>query len=220
MVSRRIVIAALAATALVGLLFGAMFGLVGGGDDASPVAKSSSTGPTPGAPSATPTVAEVSAGPTSASPSPSASTSASKSPSASPSKPPLAPGRFYHVTAAGKAMDVYGGDKGGNTPIILFQPKPAQANQQWAVQDAGNGLVYVVSRVSNKCLDIRDGKAVQDDCGDARQQWKAQPSGNGYVLLSRDGKQALGVGEQVKGQQGLKLVPAGQGIVWGFAPLG
>ncbi|NUU21119.1 MAG: RICIN domain-containing protein [Streptomycetaceae bacterium] len=217
MVSRRIVIAALVATALVGLLFGAVIGVVGGGDDDKKPAAASGPPTPPPAPSTTPGT-PLAEPPTSASPS--ASTSTSKSPSASPSKPPVAPGKTYHVTTGGKAMDVYGDDKDDNTPIILFTPKPGQSNQQWVVQDAGDGYVYLISRGSNKCVDIKGGKAVQNKCGGAGQQWKPQPSGKGVVLVSRDGGTALGAGDQVRGQQGLALVTVGSGAVWNFNAMG
>ncbi|UGQ09614.1 RICIN domain-containing protein [Yinghuangia sp. ASG 101] len=129
-------------------------------------------------------------------------------------------GTTYHVTAGGKALDVYGGKKDAKTPIILYTPKPAQDNQQWTLRDAGKGMVTLVARNSGKCLDIRGGKAVQDDCGAAAQQWKMQASGGGFVLVSRDGKQALGTGGKEQGQQGLKLVSVKSGLVWSFQALG
>lgn len=215
MVSRRMVIAALVATALVGLLFGAVIGVLGGGDDdGSPVAAVSPTSTAPGASSPP--------GPSSAPPATSAaSTSASASKSPTTSKPPtLKAGQMYVLTAGGRAMDVYGGEKDDNTPVIVFPAGAGKANQQWTVRDAGGGYVYLVSRVSNKCLDMKGGHAVQDDCGDQRQQWQAQPSGKGFVLVNREGGQALGMGEQVRGQQGLRLVPAANGTVWTFTPTG
>ncbi|WTW95056.1 RICIN domain-containing protein [Streptomycetaceae bacterium NBC_01309] len=215
MVPRRIVVVALAATALVGLLFGAVFGVLGGGDDdKSPAAAVSPTSTPPGpSPLA---VAPSSAPPSSGAP----STSASPSKSPTTSKPPaLKPGTTYVVTVGGRAMDVYGGDKSDNTPVIVFASNPDKANQQWTVHDAGDGYVYLVSRVSNKCLDIGGGHAVQDKCGQERQQWQVQPRGKGFVLVNRGG-QALGIGDQVRGQQGLRLVPAASGAVWTFTQAG
>ncbi|MEU8134160.1 RICIN domain-containing protein [Streptodolium elevatio] len=212
MVSRRTVVVALVATALVGLLFGAVFGVLGGGgDDKSPAAAVSPTTSTTPGPSPL-SGASSSAPPSSAAP----STSASPSKSPTTSKPPtLKSGTTYVLTVGGRAMDVYGGDKGDNTPVIVFASSPDKTNQQWTVHDAGGGYVYLVSRVSNKCLDMGGGHAVQDKCGEERQQWQAQPRGKGFVLVNRGG-QALGIGEQVRGQQGLGLVPAASGAVWTF----
>ncbi|WP_436775478.1 RICIN domain-containing protein [Yinghuangia sp. YIM S09857] len=211
MVSRRIVAIALGATALVGLLFGGVFGVLGGGDDdKSPAAAASPTSAPPGP---SPLSAAPSSAPPSSSP-PSTSASPSKSPTTS--KPPsLKSGTTYVLTLGGRAMDVYGGDKDDNTPVIVYTSNPDKANQQWTVHDAGGGYVYLVSRVSNKCLDMQGGHAVQDGCGKERQQWQARPSGKGFVLVNRSG-QALAVGEKVRGQQGLRLVPAASGAVWTF----
>lgn len=222
MLSRRIVLAALGATALVGLLFGGVAGVLSGGGDgggstAAAAPSGASASPSPSASASASPGASTSS---STSASPSASESASKSPSASPSEPPVPTGRTYHVTAGGKALDVAGGKKDANTPVILFTPKPAQQNQQWTLRDAGKGLVTLVARNSGKCLDIRAGKAVQDNCGGAAQQWRIQESGGGFVLVSRDGKQALGAGGKEDGNQGLRLVAVKSGLVWSFRALG
>ncbi|MDI2131365.1 RICIN domain-containing protein [Yinghuangia seranimata] len=218
-VSRRIVIATLAATAFFGLLIGGVAGLLGGGGGGDGKKKnaaataSTSAGPPTSAP-------PPSAAPPSESPSASASKT-SASPSASKPAGP-APGKVYAVVSGGGAMDVYGGEKADNTPVILYQPGAGKPNQQWTVQDAGGGFVNLVSRSANKCLDMRggkDGHAVLDDCGrDGSQQWQAQPRGAGFVLVSRDGRTALGPGPQVRGATGLTLVPAGSGLVWSFTP--
>ncbi|MCF2532331.1 RICIN domain-containing protein [Yinghuangia soli] len=217
MLSRRIILAALAATAVVGLLFGGLAGLVDGGGGGGGTAKAAAT---TGSGSPLPSAAPPSAAPSSAEPSASsASPSASKSPSATP-KPLPQPGKVYTITSGGRAMDVAGGDKGDNTPVIFYAPGAGKTNQQWSVQAAADGYFYVISRVSNKCLDMRSGHAVQDDCGEARQQWMPQPRGNGFVLVNREGGGALGPGEKVKGEQGMGLVPAANGTVWTFTPVG
>jgi hypothetical protein len=62
-------------------------------------------------------------------------------------------------------------------------------NQQWAMRDAGNGQVQVISRNSGKCLDntgsTRNGTAVtQSTCTTgARHLWKQQTESNGYSKL-------------------------------------
>ncbi|MFF7250341.1 RICIN domain-containing protein [Embleya sp. NPDC008237] len=212
---RRIWIAALCAVALVGFLGGGLVGVFGGGGgDKSAAAAtspgSSSASPTPSAPVA----AQVAAPPTTAPPT-SASASASKSP---PAKPALAVGTRYVLTLGdGRAMDVSGATNRDRAAVIAYPAGAGKANQQWVVRDAGGGFVRLESALSHKCLEVsggRESRAYQDDCGRAENQlWKPQASGSGVVLLARNGS-ALGLGEQVKGLQGLGLVPAGSGAVW------
>lgn len=221
MLSRRIVIAALIATAVIGVLVGGITGVLGGGGGGKGASSAAAT-PSTSATSGPPTSAPPSDVPTSAPASTSASATASPTPTAT--KPALTGGKVYTLTAGGKAMDVYGADRDDNTPIILFQPGAGKTNQQWTVQDAGGGYVYLISRSSNMCLDIRGGKdahAVQDNCGrDARQQWQPQARGGGVVFVNRQGGQALGAGPQVKGQPGLGLVAPASGLVFSATPVG
>lgn len=222
MLSRRIVIAALIATAVFGVLVGGIFGVLGGGGGGGgkgTARAAASASATSGPPTSVPPPSEA---PSSAPPSTSASPSASPTPTAT--KPALTGGKVYTLTAGGRAMDVYGADRDDNTPIILFAPGAGKANQQWMVQDAGGGYVYLISRSSNLCLDMGGGKdahAVQDNCSrDARQQWQPQARGGGVVFVNRQGGQALGPGPQVKGQPGLALVPAASGLVFAATAVG
>ncbi|MYS81987.1 RICIN domain-containing protein [Embleya scabrispora] len=211
---RRIWIAALCAVALMGFLGGGLVGVFGGDGDGKSAAATS-----PGPSSPTPTrsqvvAAQVSSPPTTVPPT-SASPSASKSP---PAKPVLTVGARYVLTLGdGRAMDVSGASDRDRAAVIAYPAGAGKANQQWMVRDAGGGFVRLESVLSHKCLEVsggRDSRAYQDDCGRAENQlWKPQASGSGVVLLARNGS-ALGLGDQIKGLQGLGLVPAGSGAVW------
>jgi hypothetical protein len=125
------------------------------------------------------------------------------------------------VLGDGRAMDVMGGSDKDRVPVIAFPKKAGKTNQQWVLRDAGGGFVRLESVSSHKCLQTTDGhgaRAEQDDCGRGdRQLWKAQANGAGFVLVSNSGG-ALGLGDRVKGEQGLALVPAGAGAVWRLNP--
>ncbi|MFJ8742118.1 RICIN domain-containing protein [Embleya sp. NPDC127516] len=213
---RRIWIAALCAVALMGFLGGGLVGVFGGGDGKAAGASATTPGPSGSSPSPP---AAVAAQITTAPPTTAAPTSASPSPSKSASaKPVLASGKRYVLTLAdGRAMDVSGGSDRDRAPVIVYPAGPGKANQQWVVRDAGGGFVRLQSADSHKCLEVADGRgarAYQDDCGRGDTQlWKPQTSGSGVVLLARNGS-ALGLADQVKGQQSLALVPAGSGAVW------
>ncbi|MET7299869.1 RICIN domain-containing protein [Embleya sp. NPDC005575] len=211
---RRIWIAALCAVALVGFLGGGLVGVFGGGGGGDgKSAAATSPGPSSPTPPAV-VAAQVSSPPTTAPPT-SASPSASKSP---PAKPALTVGARYVLTLGdGRAMDVSGASDRDRAPVIAYPAGAGKANQQWVVRDAGGGFVRLESVLSHKCLEVsggRESRAYQDDCGRAENQlWKPQASGSGVVLIARNGS-ALGLGDQVKGLQGLGLVPAGSGAVW------
>ncbi|WP_406286360.1 RICIN domain-containing protein [Embleya sp. NBC_00896] len=211
---RRIWIAVLCAVALLGFIGGGLVGVFGGGDGGgTPAAAGPASTGSPGPTSRV--AAEITTTPPTTPPPTSASPSASKS--ASP-KPGLAAGRTYVLTLAdGRAMDVMGESDRDGAAVIAYPMTAGKANQQWVVRDAGGGYVRLEAVHSHKCLEATDGRgarARQDDCGRGQNQlWKPQPSGAGVVLVSREGT-ALGLADQVKGQQSLALVPVGSGAVW------
>jgi hypothetical protein len=70
-------------------------------------------------------------------------------------------------------------------------------NQQWQLQDAGNGYYRLIARHSGKCLDVT-GSSTSDSAvvaqrtcdGGANQQWQLQDAGGGYhrIVAQHSGK--------------------------------
>ncbi|MGW9208051.1 RICIN domain-containing protein [Embleya sp. NPDC055664] len=212
---RRIWIAALCAVALAGFLAGGLVGVFDGGGGGSSHAAATSPAPTTSPSPTAVNAGQISSAPPSTAPPTSASPTPSKTVSA---KPPLAAGgRYVLLLPDGRAMDVMGASDRDRAAVIAYPMGPGKANQQWVVRDAGGGFVRLESALSRKCLEVsggREPRAYQDDCGRAENQmWKPQPSGSGVVFVARNGA-ALGLGDQVGGQQGLGLVPVGSGSVW------
>ncbi|MYW03909.1 RICIN domain-containing protein [Streptomyces sp. SID3343] len=227
---RRIWIAVLCGVGLLGFIGGGLVAVFGGGDGGSTPAAAPVSVPgtsTPLSPSSV-VAADVTTSPPETTASPSASASASATPSASATKstapPPPSPaaGQGYMLTLPdGRAMDVMGASDKDRAPVIAYPKKAGKTNQQWVLRDAGGGFVRLESVLSHKCLQAtggHDARAEQDDCGRGdKQLWKAQAHGAGFVLVSNNGA-ALGLGDRVKGQQGLGLVPVGAGAVWQLSP--
>ena len=71
----------------------------------------------------------------------------------------------------------------------------AYYDQQWAVQDAGNGYYTLINKKSGKSLDENGTNAIQYDYwGGANQMWVINDLGNGfYSILSAETGNALTV---------------------------
>ncbi len=184
--SRTVLVgAAIAACAVLGLGIGALLG--GGEGDPAPVAAGTAT-----AGSGAATAPPATPGPP---PTP--------SPSATESRPPVPTGRFVLFDAAtGRAADVSAAATTDGAPVIAWE-RHAQANQQWLVEDLGDGHVQIKAGHSGLCLQptepVGAGAAVvQRPCvaGDA-QRWLPAASAD-----------ATTHGFTLKGS-GLALAPAG-----------
>jgi hypothetical protein len=170
--TRRIVAAALLSAAVVGLFVGMGIGLL----QARPAGPTRTAGVSARIPGAAPA-------PTTEAPTPTPTPAQAVGPRRDVS---------YVVTNGFNrlAADVAGPSRDSGTPIILFQPH-GQANQQWTVQDAGSGSVFLVSVFSGKCLQMRrlsrrvGATAVQAECsGQDAQRWQFAEYRDGWSLTS------------------------------------
>jgi hypothetical protein len=209
LVTRRLVAVVLLATAVVGLFVGMGIGLFELKPDTTSQAGATlePLTPDPETPTATPT-------PT----------------STERVGPPL--GRTYVVTNAVNklAADVAGGGKDDGTPVILFPPH-GRANQQWTVQEAGSGLVTLVSVDSGKCLQMENGSreagvvAELDGCsGDEdSQRWRFAENQDGWSLTSeRSGLVLDASDDEVDGNRRViqkDPEPGARSQVWFFTPV-
>ncbi len=98
----------------------------------------------------------------------------------------------------GTAAEVWGGRTADGTVLVGSQ-RNGYAQQQWYVDDAGNGYSRIRSAASGKCLQT-GGTAgpgmwvAQQPCGNvAAQQWKLTPTGNGVMITAGTSRFALGV---------------------------
>jgi hypothetical protein len=128
------------------------------------------------------------------------------------------------------AADVAGASRASGTPVILFQPH-GQANQQWIVQDAGSGSVFLVSVSSGKCLQIRrfsnqpGATAVQAACtGRDPQRWQFGVNQDGWSLTSDNSGLRLDASDdQINGLRRLVQKQPEENArsqVWYFTPVG
>jgi hypothetical protein len=128
----------------------------------------------------------------------------------------------------GRSADVVRVSKADGAPVIQY-PTHGGTNQQWTVQDGGNGLVMLAVKSSGKCLTVTGGSKangtaiVQQPCTKAAGQlWKATEKGTGYVLTSADSGMELGLGStRVDGWRVLAQRTAAdrKSHVWAFAPV-
>lgn len=124
------------------------------------------------------------------------------------------PGRYrIENVASGKALDV----KQEDNRTLQQWASTGAAHQQWDVEDAGNGYVWLRSVANGKLIDFaenrpRDGVnlIVADKRNSDYQLWKINDAGNGqYTIVSKTGK-ALDVPAAARMQDGAKLQVQGE----------
>ncbi|WP_371574358.1 RICIN domain-containing protein [Streptomyces sp. NBC_01314] len=111
-------------------------------------------------------------------------------------------GPYYNLVArhSGKCLDISDNSAADNAVAVQYTCI-AGLNQQWRLQDAGDGYVRVLAQHSGKCLDVAnnstaDGAFVnQYRCGTGtNQQFQFQDQGNGYYrLMARHSGKCLDV---------------------------
>ncbi|MEV0319176.1 RICIN domain-containing protein [Streptomyces sp. NPDC050658] len=125
-------------------------------------------------------------------------------------------GPHYTLAArhSGKCLDVADDSSGDGASVVQYGCDGG-LNQQWRLEDAGDGYVRVLAQHSGKCLDVADesggdGASVnQYRCGSgAHQQWRFEETGSGsgsYRLVARHSGKCLGVADEATGD-GARLV--------------
>ncbi|MFC8920300.1 RICIN domain-containing protein [Streptomyces sp. NPDC057116] len=111
-----------------------------------------------------------------------------------------APNTRYLLTngPTGTAAEVWGGRSADGT-VLVGSAHNGYAQQQWYVDDAGNGYSRIRSAATGKCLQPGGTAGAgmwvsQQPCGTtAAQQWKLTPAGNGVTITSGTSRFALGV---------------------------
>ncbi|MCL6751906.1 RICIN domain-containing protein [Nostoc sp. CCCryo 231-06] len=119
----------------------------------------------------------------------------------------LTPGTHYYLInkESGKALDVVAHSKVDGANVQQWTKNQGE-NQQWLLQDAGNGSFNLVNKESGKALDVVahskiDGANVQQwtkNQGE-NQQWLVQDAGNGsFNLVNKESGKALEVAAHSK----------------------
>ncbi|MGY1496852.1 RICIN domain-containing protein [Streptomyces sp. QTS52] len=111
-------------------------------------------------------------------------------------------GPYYNLVArhSTKCLDVSDNSAADNA-IVLQWDCNTGLNQQWRLQDAGDGYVRVLAQHSGKCLDVANNSTAngafvnQYRCGTGtNQQFQFQDQGNGYYrLMARHSGKCLDV---------------------------
>jgi Ricin-type beta-trefoil lectin domain-like len=129
----------------------------------------------------------------------------------------ITPGRYQiEVVATGKVLDLRAEDK----KTVQQWANGGTRNQQWDLEDAGNGQFYIRSVETGKVLDMAEGRArdgaaliVADKRDNDNQRWAITDNGGGqYLIVSKSGKSVEspagkredGVRMQVGGPHGLE----------------
>ncbi|MEU8618314.1 RICIN domain-containing protein [Streptomyces sp. NPDC048623] len=102
--------------------------------------------------------------------------------------------------ATGTAAEIWGGRSADNTVLVGSQ-RNGYAQQQWYVDQAGNGSSRIRSAVSGKCLQVGGAPSAgmwvaQQPCRDvAAQQWRITAAGNGrgVTIAAGASRYVLGV---------------------------
>lgn len=100
-------------------------------------------------------------------------------------------GPHYNLVArhSNKCVDVRDNSSANNARVEQFTCNGG-LNQQWRLEDAGDGYYRILAQHSGKCLDVEKSSTVeafvnQYDCGSGQnQQWKFEDLGNGYYRLA------------------------------------
>ncbi|MCA1844609.1 MAG: RICIN domain-containing protein [Actinobacteria bacterium] len=107
------------------------------------------------------------------------------------------------VRHTGMALDIAGQSMERGARATQW-PVNGQANQQWRLEDSGEGYVRIVARHSCKVLDVK-GQSMErgaqvyqwDSNGQANQQWRIEDVGEGYVrIVARHSGMVLDVAGQ------------------------
>ncbi|MCH7230564.1 RICIN domain-containing protein [Glycomyces sp. L485] len=99
-----------------------------------------------------------------------------------------------------KCVDVVSGSTENGAEIIQWDCH-GELNQQWELQDAGEGYYTIVSQSSGRCLDVdaastaNNARIIQWSCnGGTNQQWQLRDSDSGYVeIVARHSGKCLDV---------------------------
>ncbi|MCE3251513.1 MAG: Dextranase [Cellvibrio sp.] len=141
---------------------------------------------------------------------------------------PLASGETYIITAkaSGKVLDVSEASSANGAGVHQWEYL-GKANQQWRLEDAGDGLYYLVASHSGKLLDIQEGSTTEgayahqwEQAGVASQRWTLEPAGENYFFMvnHHSGKALTMTG----GDNGMPLQQgsrdASDNFLWSFTP--
>jgi hypothetical protein len=99
-------------------------------------------------------------------------------------------GPYYNLVArhSDKCVDVQDNSAADNGHVVQYACNGG-LNQQWRLEDAGDGYYRILAQHSGKCLDVEGGSTAkafvnQYKCGSGQnQQWKFEDQGNGYYRL-------------------------------------
>jgi hypothetical protein len=88
---------------------------------------------------------------------------------------PVGDSGFVTITnmRTGKALAVADGSTMDGAPVIQAEPVANEESQEWALEDAGSGEVWIVNRHSGKVLDL-PGDDSEKQNGAPVQQWQRQ----------------------------------------------
>ena len=110
-------------------------------------------------------------------------------------------GQVYSLTdvAAGRVLDVPGGQTANGTPVQVWDANGSAANQQWRASQNGDGSYTLTNIASGRVLDEPGGQtgngtrmAIWDANGGANQHWRASVNGDGsYTLINVASGRAL-----------------------------
>ncbi|MFB7454150.1 RICIN domain-containing protein [Streptomyces sp. NPDC056194] len=113
-------------------------------------------------------------------------------------------GPYYNLIArhSGKCLDVSDNSSADVADVVQYTCNKG-LNQQWRLQDAGDGYVRVVAQHSGKCLDVSGASTddnalvIQYGCtSGTNQQWKFQHQQNGsFRLVARHSGKCLDVAD-------------------------
>jgi hypothetical protein len=139
-------------------------------------------------------------------------------PSTSAQQTPLpATGKYYRLINknSNKVLNVAGASKDNGANVIQYTKNGSAANEEWLLEDAGNGSYYLTSKNSNKVLNVAGGgsadgaNVIQYQKGNEdNSKWTLQDAGNGYfyVVGKQSGKVLAGKAEG-RGQKAEGIYP-------------
>lgn len=102
-------------------------------------------------------------------------------------------GTVYSLSdvAAGRVLDVPGGQTGNGTPLQVWDANGTAANQQWRANQNSDGSYTLTNIASGRVLDEPGGQTgngtrmeIWDSNGGANQHWRASQNGDGSYTLT------------------------------------